>query len=205
MKLYYSPGACSLAPHILLREAGVSFALERVDTKTRKTAAGNDYLAINPKGYVPALQFDDGEVLTEGVVLHQYIADRNPAAKLAPAPGSKDRLRLDELLVFLTTEVHKQHDLLFAAATPDEVKATLREKIGQRYDLMESRLADGRAFLTGANFTVADAYFFTLASWGQYVGIDIARWPNVAALLQRVAARPAVQAALEAEGLKQAA
>ncbi|MGH6949433.1 MAG: glutathione transferase GstA [Vitreimonas sp.] len=205
MKLYYSPGACSLAPHILLREAGVSFDLERVDTKTRKTAAGGDYLAVNPKGYVPALQFDDGEVLTEGVVLQQYIADRNPAARLAPAAGSKERLRLDELLVFLSTEVHKKHDLLFAPTTPEEVKAGLRDKIGQRYDLIEVGLADGRAFLTGANFTVADAYFFTLASWGQYVGIDIARWPNIAALLRRVAARPAVQAALEAEGLKQAA
>jgi glutathione S-transferase len=205
MKLYYSPGACSLAPHILLREAGVRFALERVDTKTRTTAAGGDFLAINPKGYVPALQFEDGDVLTEGVVLQQYIADRNPAAKLAPAAGSRERVRLDELLVFLSTEVHKKHDLLFAAATPDEVKAGLRDKISQRYDLIEARLADGRAFLTGDGFTTADAYLFTLASWAGYVGIDIARWPNLARFMQRIGARPAVQAALEAEGLKQAA
>jgi len=205
MKLYYSPGACSLAPHILLREAGAQFALEKVDTKTKTTAAGGDYLAVNPKGYVPALQFDDGDVLTEGVVLQQYIADRNPTARLAPAPGTKERLRLDELLVFLSTEVHKKHDLLFAPATPDEVKAGLRDRVAQRYDLIEARLADGRAFLTGAAFTTADAYFFTLASWAQYVGIDLAKWPNIGRFIQRVAARPAVQAALEAEGLKQAA
>jgi len=205
MKLYYSPGACSLAPHILLREANVPFALERVDTKTKKTASGADFLSINPKGYIPAFEFEDGAVLTEGVVLQQYIADHYPDAKLAPPHGTKERVRLDEALVFLSTEVHKQHDLLFGAATPDDVKATLREKIGRRYDLLEQRFADGRPFLMGEAFTIADAYLFTLVNWAGWVDIDTSRWPRIGAFVQRIAARPAVQAALEAEGLKKAA
>jgi glutathione S-transferase len=205
MKLYYSPGACSLAPHIILRETGAAFALERVDTKAKKTETGADYLAVNPKGYVPALQFDDGEVLTEGVVLQQYLADQAPHVGLAPPRGTHERLRLEELLVFLTTEVHKAHDLLFQQGAPEEARTALRERIGRRYDVIEQRLADERPFLTGDVFTIADAYFFTLANWASHVGIDLARWPNIVRLRDRVAQRPAVRAALEAEGLLRAA
>jgi glutathione S-transferase len=205
MKLYYSPAACSLAPHILLREAGLEFTLERVDTKAKKTASGADFLAINPKGYVPAMELPDGVLLTEGVVIQQWIADCRPSAKLAPAPGTEARMRLEELLVFLATEVHKQHDLLFLPTTPDDVKTTLRAKIAGRYDLIDARLSDGRPFLMGETFTIADAYFFVLANWAQYVGIDMSPWKNTAAFMARMAARPSVQTALEAEGLKQAA
>lgn len=205
MKLYYSPGACSLAPHIILRETGAQFTLEKTDTKTKTTASGANFLDVNPKGYVPVLQIEDGYNLTEGVVIQQYLADRAPEAKLAPAPGTAERLKLEELLVFLTTEVHKAFSPLFAATTPDDYKPLAREKIGQRFDLIEQRLADGRGFLTGETFTIADAYFFTLANWANFVGIDLAKWPNIGRFMQRVAARPAVQAALEAEGLKKAA
>jgi glutathione S-transferase len=205
MKLYYSPGACSLAPHIILRESGADFTLERIDTKTKKTERGADFLAVNPKGYVPVLELDDGYNLTEGVVIQEYLADRAPKAKLAPAPGSRERLQLKELLLFLSTEIHKAFSPLFAPTTPDAYKLQLREKIGARFNLLEQRLADGRAHLTGSNFTIADAYFFTLANWAQFVGIDLAKWANIGRFMQRVAARPAVQAALEAEGLKKAA
>lgn len=205
MKLYYSPGACSLAPHIILREIGAQFTLEKTDTKTKTTASGANFLDVNPKGYVPVLQIEDGYNLTEGVVIQQYLADRAPEAKLAPAPGTAERLKLEELLVFLTTEVHKAFSPLFAATTPDDFKPLAREKIGQRFDLLERRLSDGRAYLTGESFTIADAYAFVLINWASFVGIDLAKWPNIGRFMQRVAARPAVQAALEAEGLKQAA
>jgi glutathione S-transferase len=205
MKLYYSPGACSLAPHIILRETKADFALERTDLKAKKTQNGTDFLAINPKGYVPVLELDDGYNLTEGVVIQEYLADRAPETKLAPPPGSPERLKLKELLVFLTTEIHKAFSLLFAPTTPEDYKPLVREKIGARFDLLEQRLSDGRAYLAGANFTIADAYFFTLANWAQFVGIDLANWPNIGRFMQHVAARPAVQAALEAEGLKKAA
>jgi glutathione S-transferase len=205
MKLYYSPGACSLAPHIILRETGADFTLEKTDTKTKKTERDADFLAINPKGYVPVLELDDGYNLTEGVVIQEYLADRAPEAKLAPPPGSVERLKLKELLLFLTTEIHKTFSPLFAPTTPDDYKPLAREKISARFDLLEQRLSDGRSYLTGAGFTIADAYFFTLASWAQFVGIDLAKWPSIGRFMQRVAARPAVQAALEAEGLKKAA
>jgi glutathione S-transferase len=205
MKLYYSPGACSLAPHIILRETGADFTLEKTDTKTKKTERGGDFLAINPKGYVPVLELEDGYNLTEGVVIQEYLADRAPEAKLAPPHGSRERLKLKELLLFLSTEIHKTFSPLFAPTTPEDYKPLAREKIGARFDLLEQRLSDGRAYLTGASFTIADAYFFTLANWAQFVGIDLAKWPNIGRFMQRVAARPAVQAALEAEGLKKAA
>lgn len=205
MKLYYSPGACSLAPHIILREIGAQFTLEKTDTKTKTTASGANFLDVNPKGYVPVLQIEDGYNLTEGVVIQKYLADRAPEAKLAPAPGTAERLKLEELLVFLTTEVHKAFSPLFAATTPDDYKPLAREKIGQRFDLIEQRLADARAFLTGESFTIADAYAFVLINWANFVGIDLAKWPNIGRFMQRVAARPAVQAALEAEGLQKTA
>src|SRR5262245_24271365 len=205
MKLSSSPGACSLAPHIILREIGAPFTLEKTDTKTKRTAAGADFLAVNPKGYVPVLELEDGYNLTEGVIIQQHLADAAPAAKLAPPRGSSERLQLEELLVFLSTEIHKSFSPLFSTATPDDYKPVARDKIAARFDLIEKRLSDGRAYLTGESFTIADAYFFTLANWAQYVDLDLSRWPNIVRFQQRVAARPAVQAALEAEGLKQAA
>jgi glutathione S-transferase len=205
MKLYYSPGACSLAPHIILRETGADFTLEKTDTKTKKTERGADFLAINPKGYVPVLELEDGYNLTEGVVIQEFLADRAPETKLAPPPGSRDRLKLKELLLFLSTEIHKTFSPLFAPATPDDYKPLAKERIGARFDLLEERLSDGRSYLTGADFTIADAYFFVLANWAQSVGIDLAKWPDISRFMQRVSARPAVQAALESEGLKKAA
>lgn len=205
MKLYYSPGACSLATHIILRETGATFTLEKTDTKTKTTASGANFLDINPKGYVPVLEIEDGYPLTEGVVIQQYLADRAPQAKLAPPRGTQERLQLEELLGFLTTEIHKAFSPLFGANTPDDFKPVAREKIGQRFDLLERRLADGRAYLTGESFTIADAYAFVLINWSNFVGIDLAKWPNIGRFMQHVAARPAVQEALEAEGLKKAA
>jgi glutathione S-transferase len=205
VKLYFSPAACSLAPHIILREAGVPFSLERVDTKAKTTETGADFLAINPKGYVPVLQLDDGEIVTEGIVLQQLIADEKPQANLAPPRGTKERRKLEQWLVFLATEVHKAHLPLFWPATPDNAKPVFVDKIGQRYDLIEKTLSDGRDYLTGETFTIADAYLFTLANWAQRAGIDLAKWPHLQSYVGRVAARPAVQAALEAEGLKKPA
>lgn len=199
MKLYYSPSACSLAPHIILREAGTPFSLERVNTKTKTTETGADYLAINPKGYVPALELDDGEIVTEGIILQQLIADRNPQANLIPPAGTKARRQLEQWLVFLATEVHKVHIPLFWPTTPTDAKPAFLDKIAQRYALIEKTLNDGRAYVTGDSFTIVDAYLFTLANWAPRVDIDLAQWPQLQRLLARVAARPAVQAALDAE------
>lgn len=201
MTLYYSPGACSLAPHIVLRETNANFTLEKVDLRAKKTETGADFSAINPKGYIPAIKLDDGEVLTEGVVMQQYLADLKPDAKLAPARGTKERRKLEELLVFLSTEVHKNFSPLFNPATPDAYKDVTKANINKRFDLLEQQLSDGRPYLTGDTFTVADAYLFTLSNWTRMTGIELSRWPNLAAFAARVAQRPAVQAALKAEGL----
>lgn len=201
MKLYYSPGACSLAPHIVLREAGATFDLQKVDTRAKKLPDGSDFFAVNPKGYVPVLELDDGDRLTEGVVIQQFIADKNPGAKLAPAHGTRERLKLEEWLVYLSTEVHKGFSPIFNPATPDDAKAQAKEKVGQRLDFIETALSDGRQYLTGDSFTVADAYLFTLSNWTNFVGMDLGKWPKLKAYTGRVASRPAVQAALKAEGL----
>lgn len=201
MKLYYSPGACSLAPHIALREAGLPFTLEKVDTRAHKLASGTDFYTVNPKGYVPVLELDDGDRLTEGVVIQQYVADLKPASNLAPPRGGKARLKLEEWLVFLSTEVHKTFSPLFGPTTPDETKAASKERIGQRFDYIEKTLGDGQAYLTGDTFTIADAYLFTLTNWANFTGIGLDKWPKLKALAGRVAARPAVQEALKAEGL----
>lgn len=201
MKLYYSPGACSLAPHIALRETGQEVTLEKVDLKAKKTETGADFRAINPKGYVPVLQLDDGAVITEGVVIQQYIADRAPEVRLAPPRGSTERMRLEELLVFISTELHKGYTPLFAATTPEDAKPAFREKIGRYYDIVEDTLGDGRSYLTGDGFTIADAYLYVIANWSQPTGIDLSRWPRLTAFVARVDGRPAVQAARKAEGL----
>ena len=205
MKLYYSPGACSLAPHIALREAGINVTLEKVDLREKKTETGVDFAAVNPKGYVPVLQLEDGALLTEGLVIQQYIADRAPASRLAPRPGSMERVRLEELLVFIATELHKSFNPLFIETTPEATKAAFRAKIERHFDVVEAMLSDGRPYLSGEGFTVADIYLFVIASWSRHTSIDLSRWPKLVAFLERVAAREAVQAALVAEGLAKAA
>lgn len=200
MKLYFSPGACSLSPHIALREAGLKFDMEKVDLKAKKTEAGEDFKAVNPKGYVPALKLDDGTVLTEAASIVQYIADKNPGAKLAPANGTTERYKLQETLNFLATEVHKGTSPLFNPATPDAYKQIVTAKLGERYDHLSKHL-EKQPFLMGQNFTVADGYLFTLLNWTKFVNIDMGKWPVLKAFYDRVAARPAVQEALVAEGL----
>ena len=199
MKLFYSPGACSLSPHILLREAGLSFTPVRVDLKTHKTEDAADFYAISAKGYVPALQLDDGSMLTEGVAIDLWIADQAPAAGLAPRDGM-DRYRMIELLTFIATELHKNMGGLFVPGLPDATRAMITQRLTARLGLIEQQLT-GRTWLTGEQFTVADAYLFTVAGWAKWVKFDLSPWPQLGAYLARVAARPAVQAALKAEGL----
>jgi glutathione S-transferase len=200
MKLFYAPGACSLSPHIALLEAGLEATLVKVDTKAHKTEGGGDYYAVNPKGYVPLLELDDGDRLTEGPAIVQYIADRNPKSKLAPAAGTMERYHLQEWLNFITAEVHKQFSWLFQPTTPSEFKETVKEKIGTRFDWVAEQLK-GKDYLMGGTFTVADAYLFTMLTWTKHVGIDLARWPVLTAYKARVAARPKVREAMLAEGL----
>jgi glutathione S-transferase len=201
MKLYYSPGACSLAPHIVLHEAGLAFTPVLASTKTHKLADGTDYYTINPKGYVPLLELDDGQRLSEGPVITQYIADQVPDKKLAPPAGTMERYRLMEWLNFLTSEVHKGFSPLFNPAQPEEAKALFRQKIGERLKWVDSQL-EGRDYLMGAQFTVADAYLYVLAGWSGTVGVEIGALKHLGAFMQRMNARPAVQAARKAEGLK---
>jgi glutathione S-transferase len=200
MKLYYSPGACSLSPHIVLREGGFDFHLERVDLKTGQTETGRQYKTVNPLGYVPALELDDGEVLTEVPAIVQYLADRVPEKRLAPPAGSLPRYRLMEWLNFISTELHKGFGALFNPAFPEEARAIVRAQLERRLSETEQRLA-GKPYVMGEDFSVADAYLFTVLGWGKYVGLDLAPWPGLIAYLGRVAERPAVAAALKAEGL----
>ncbi|NRF69360.1 glutathione transferase GstA [Aquincola sp. S2] len=201
MKLYYSPGACSLSPHIVLREAGLPFEPVLASTKTHQLADGTDYYTINPKGYVPLLELDDGQRLSEGPAIVQYIADQVPAKGLAPAAGTMARYRLIEWLNFITTELHKTYSPLFNPAMPEDAKAIFRTKLLGRYKYIDEQL-EGRDYLTGEQFTVADAYLFTVTNWAKPVGLDLGDFPRVLAFQKRVAARPAVQQALEVEGLK---
>ena len=199
MKLYYSPGACSVSPHIALREAGLSFQLERVDLKGKKTQTGADYLRVNPKGYVPALELDNGQVLTEGAVIVQYIADLKPEAKLAPPNGTFERVRLQEWLHFIGSELHKPYSPLYQATIPDDVKAWWREnKVVPRIDFL-ARSLEGKKFVMGEGFTVADGYLFTVLSWAKHVSVELG--PVLQDYLRRIGQRPKVQEALKAEGL----
>jgi glutathione S-transferase len=200
MKLYFSPGACSLSPHIVAREAGLNIELVKADTKTKKLDDGSDYREINAKAYVPALQLDDGQLLTEGPAIVQYLADRNPAAGLAPAAGSMERYRLQEWLNFITSEIHKSFSPLFNPAASADWKAAAKANLEKRFAYVAQQL-EGRNYLLGEKFSVADAYLFTVANWSQWVGIDIGQWPALKAHHARVAARPRVQEALRAEGL----
>lgn len=200
MKLYFAPGACSLSPHIALHEAGIAHQSEKVDLRLKKTAGGADFLAINPKGQVPAFVLDDGTVLTEGPAIVQYIADKAPASGLAPANGTNERYQLQEWLNYIATELHKGFGPFFKPNTPDAYKAILREAIDARFAHVEKAL-EGKDYLMGAKFTVADGYLFVMLRWADGVKIDITALKNLVAHKARVHARPGVQAALKAEGL----
>ncbi|NVN85394.1 MAG: glutathione transferase GstA [Rhodopseudomonas sp.] len=204
MKLYYSPGACSLSPHIALMESGLPYELVKVDIRAKKLENGDDYLKINPKGQVPALGLDNGEVMTEGPVIVQMIADQAAASKLAPANGSQERYRLQEWLNFITTELHKSFGPLFSPALADDAKAFFRDRIASKFKYIDEALA-GHDYLMGPQFTVADGYLFTILRWADAMKIDISALPNLVAYKARVAARPKVQEALAKEGLLKAA
>ena len=204
MKLYYAPGACSLAPHIVAREAGLSPDLEKVDLANRTTASGRSFLEINPKGYVPALQVQDGTVMTEVSALIQYLADQAPQAGLIPAVGTPERYKVLEWIGFISTEIHKGFGPLWNPTTPDAVKQATKERLFQRFAYLDQQL-DGRSYLTGERFTVADAYLFVVVNWTNFHGLSLGDYPNLAAFMERVAARPKVQEALQAEGLLNAA
>lgn len=200
MKLYYTPGACSLASHIVASEMGLPVKLERVDLATKVTASGENYMKVTEKGYVPALMLDDGTVLTEGTAIMQYLADREPGKGLAPANGSIARYEVQALLGFINSELHKSYSPLFNPATSAEVRAERLAYLAKRYAYVDKLLA-GREYLTGTHFTIADAYLFTVTSWASHVKLDLSALANLAAFQQRVAARPAVVTAMRAEGL----
>jgi glutathione S-transferase len=197
MKLYFSPGACSFASHVVLRELGLPFEAVQVDLMKKTTKTGQDFSAINPKGYVPALALDDGAMLTEGPAILQYLADRKPDAKLAPANGTLDRYRLQEWLGFINSELHKSFSPLFNPSSSDDVKQGAKKLLARRFGYVEQQLA-GREYLMGT-FTVADAYLYTVLTWTNFVGVDLSPFPNLQAFVARVSARPAVQAAQAAE------
>jgi len=200
MKLYYAPGACSLSPHITALEAGINLELVKVDTKTKTLADGSDFRAINPKGQVPTLMLDDGEIVTEGPVIAQILADLAPASNLAPGNGTKARYKLQEWLNFITSELHKGYTPLFKPTTPEDYKPLAKAHLAERYAFVNEKLA-GKQYLLGDQFTVADAYLFTVSSWAKHVGVDLAGFANVGAYMDRIAQRPKVQQALKAEGL----
>ncbi len=200
MKLYYSPGACSLSPHIVLCETGLDFTIEKVNLRTKETESGRDFSAINPKGYVPALELDDGEVLTEGPAIVQYVADLAPEKKLIPPAGTLARARVQEWLNFIGTELHKNFTPLFNPASTDDIRNAAQANIARRLPIAATAL-DAHPYLIGDSFSVADAYLFTVLSWTGFVKVDITPWPSLAAFVERMKARPGVHAALAAEGL----
>lgn len=200
MKLYYSPGACSLSPHIVALEAGIPLKLEKVDTKAKRTASGADFWVVNPKGYVPVLELDSGEVLTEGPAIVQYLADQKPDSGLAPANGTLPRYHLQEMLGYINSEIHKSYSPLFQPETPEATRAERKEYLQRRYRLIEN-LLEKQPFLLGDKFSVADAYLFTVTNWAKPVGLDLSGFPALLAFQKRVGERPAVREALEAEGL----
>jgi glutathione S-transferase len=196
MKLYFSPGACALHPQITLREAGIPFEMVRVDLRSHKVHDGSDYYQVNPKGYVPALQLDDGSILTEGAVIDQYVADLKPEKKLLPPAGTVARYRVQEWLNFMASEIHKSFSPLFGK--DEAAKVAPRARLETRFEFLNKELAT-HPFLTGDGFTVADAYLFNMLRWAGFTGIDLSKWPNLQAFFARVEARPAVQEALAAE------
>jgi glutathione S-transferase len=200
MKLFYSAGACSLSPNIVAHEAGIELRLQKVDTKTKTVTVEGDYLAINPKGYVPALELDNGEILTEGPTIAQYLADLKPETGLAPPAGTMARYRLQEMLGYINSELHKTYSPLFKPDTLPETRVERQEYLLKRYALIDQQL-QGRQYLIGDKFTVADAYLFTVTNWARAIKLDLSKFAHLHAFQERVAARPAVRAAMQAEGL----
>lgn len=200
MKLYFTPGACSLSPHIVAREAGIELQLEKVDGPTKTVHTDGDFWKVNPKGYVPALEFEPGEVLTEGPVIVQFLGDQKPQSGLVPKAGSPERYRLQEMLGYINSEIHKAYSPLFYPTTPDATREERKAYLHKRYALIEERLK-GRQYLFGDTFTAADAYLYTVTRWAKFVSLDLAGFPNLLAFQERVGARPAVREALKAEGL----
>ena len=204
MKLYYSAGACSLSPHIVALEAGIALALEKVDGKAKRTESGDDFWQVNPKGYVPALRLDDGELLTEGPAIVQYLADLKPESGLAPANGTLARYRLQEMLGYINSELHKSYSPLFKPDTPEVTRAERKDYLLRRYQLIEDALSK-QPWLLGDHFTAADAYLFAVTNWAKHVDLDLSGFPALLAFQKRVAERPAVQKAMQEEGLIKAA
>jgi glutathione S-transferase len=202
MKLYYTPGVCSLSPHIVAKEAGIALDLVKTDIKNKTLDGGDDYRAKNPLGYVPALELDDGSILTEGPAIVQYLADKAPAKGLAPANGTTERYKMQSWLNFVSTEIHKGFSPLFNPAMPEDAKKIARERLAARFDHLNKHLAKSE-FLMGTSFTAPDAYLFTTLRWTVPTKIDLAPYPNLVAYMKRVEARPGVQAAMKAEGLVQ--
>ncbi len=200
MKLYYSPGVCSLSPHIMLEEAGIKHGLVKTDIRAKTTEAGSDYKKTNPLGYVPALELDDGTILTEGPAIVQYIADKAPEKKLAPANGTIERYKMQSWLNFVSAELHKGFSPFFNPAMPEEAKTIFRERLGTRLAHLEQHLGKNQ-YLMGSQFTAPDAYCFTVLRWSVPTKIDLAPYPNVQAYMKRVADRPGVQKAMKVEGL----
>ncbi|WP_250533332.1 glutathione transferase GstA [Caballeronia sp. AZ10_KS36] len=200
MKLFYKAGACSLASHIVLEESGLPYEIEAVDLKTKVTASGADFMAINPKGYVPALQLDDGNVLTEGPAIMQYIADQVPAKHLAPLADAMSRYRLQGWLTFIGTELHKNFSPFFNPAATSEWKAAAMANLERRLAYVAKHI-DDKQYLLGNEYSIGDAYLFTVLGWASFIDLDLNKWPALTAYQARVAARPAVQAAMKAEGL----
>ena len=198
MKLYYAPNTCSLSPHIVLRELELEFELVKVDNKSKLTSDGRDFRTINPKGYVAALELDDGQILTEGPAIVQYLADSKPEKGLAPPAGSWARVRLQEWLNFITSEIHAGSAPLFNSTLPENVRAIFREKLFRQFDFLQVTLNE-KTYLTGPTFSVADAYLFTVLGWSKFFSIELHRWPALSAYRDIISARPAVQAALLAE------
>ncbi len=200
MKLYYSPGACSLASHIALYETGLPFEIDRLIKTTKMTVGGENFMQINPKGYVPTIKLDDGSILTEGAAVLQYIADQKPDSGLAPKAGTMERYRLQEWLTFISSELHKSFSPMFNKDTTEEVKTNVRNLLTKRFGYVETQLAN-KPYLMGDHFTVADAYLFVVVNWSNPVGFDLSPFPRIKEYQARIAARPAVQAAMKAEGL----
>jgi glutathione S-transferase len=198
LKLYFSPGACSLSPHIIAREAQLDITLDKVDLATKKTASGKDFLAINPNGYVPALELDNGQVLTENPAIALYLADQKPASKLAPASGTFERYRVLEALSYINSEIHKAYSPLFRPETTPEQREKQIEYLNKRYPLVEKQLAE-HPYLFGESFSVADAYLFVVTRWSTFKKVDLSKFKALAAFQERVSQRPAVKAAIEAE------
>lgn len=200
MKLYYSPGSCSLASHIALCETGLPFETDQIIKTNKMTVGGENFMHLNPKGYVPTIKLDDGSILTEGVAVLQYIADRKPDSGLAPKAGTMERYRLQEWLTFISSEIHKSFSPMFNKDTLEEVKANARNHLTRRFGYVETQLAN-KPYLMGDHFTVADAYLFVVTRWSDHAGLDLSPFPRIREYMARIASRPAVQKALKAEGL----